>query len=112
VRGFLLHSYGGSLEVARSLSKLGAFFSISGYFAHDRKDAQREIFKIIPLERLLVETDAPDMLPPPQLISHPAGEANDPRNLPKIYEFAARLFNQPDDTFAARVETNFKSLFC
>lgn len=111
-RGFLLHSYGGSAEMARSLAKIGAFFSTSGYFAQDRKAAQRDVFKSIPLDRLLVETDAPDMLPPPQLISHPGGEVNDPRNLPKIYDFAARLLNQPHDAFAVRVETNFKSLFC
>jgi TatD DNase family protein len=111
-RGFLLHSYGGSAETARALAKLGAFFSISGYIAHDRKAAQREVFKTIPLDRLLIESDAPDMLPPPQLISHPGGDANDPRNLPNIYEFAARLFNQPHDAFAARIEANFKSLFC
>jgi TatD DNase family protein len=112
VRGFLLHSYGGSAEMARSLAKLGAFFSISGYFAHERKGDQREVFKTIPIDHMLVETDAPDMLPPPQLISHSAGDANDPRNLPKIYEFAARLFNQRDAAFAARIEANFKSLFC
>jgi TatD DNase family protein len=111
-RGFLLHSFGGSAEVARSLAKLGAFFSISGYFARDQKAAQREIFKTIPLDRILVETDAPDMLPPPQLISHPAGDVNDPRNLPKIYEFAAGVFGMPLEAFAGRVETNFTSLFC
>lgn len=111
-RGFLLHSYGGSAEMARSLSKLGAFFSISGYFAHDRKLAQREVFKTIPRDRLLIETDAPDMLPPPQLISYPTGDANDPRNLSKIYDFAADLFRMPRDEFTARIEANFKSLFC
>jgi TatD DNase family protein len=111
-RGFLLHSFGGSAEVARSLAKVGASFSISGHFAHDRKAAQREIFKTIPLDQILVETDAPDMLPPPKLISHSAGEVNDPRNLPKSYEFAASIFGMPVQTFAERVETNFTSLFC
>jgi TatD DNase family protein len=110
-RGFLLHSFGGSVETARSLGKLGGYFSVSGYFAHDRKTTQREIFKKIPVERLLVETDAPDMLPPPNLISHPAGDTNDPRNLPRVYEFAATLAGLPLDAFAKRVETNFNSLF-
>jgi TatD DNase family protein len=109
--GFLIHSFGGSAEIARSLAKLGAFFSFSGYFAHERKEGQREVFKSIPLNRILVETDAPDMLPPPELIAHPNGDANDPRNLPKIYDFAANLFGLPLDKFAAQVEANFKSLF-
>jgi TatD DNase family protein len=110
-RGFLLHSYGGSKEMAASFAKLGVYFSISAYFAHERKSAQREIFKTIPIDRLLVETDAPDMLPPPELIACDSGEANDPRNLPRIYDFAAKLFRKPLDEFASRVETNFKSLF-
>jgi TatD DNase family protein len=110
-RGFLLHSFGGSAETARSLAKLGGYFSISGYFAHDRKAEQREIFKTIPIDRFLVETDAPDMLPPPALITHPAEDANDPRNLPKIYKFAATLVGLPLDRFAKRVEANFNSLF-
>ena len=111
-RGFLLHSYGGSADVARSLAKLGGYFSISGYFAHDRKAQQREIFKTIPIDRFLVETDAPDMLPPPAFITHPSEDANDPRNLPKIYEFAARLVGLPLEAFAKRVEANFNSLLC
>jgi TatD DNase family protein len=110
-RGFLLHSYGGSKEMAASLGKLGAYFSISGYFAHERKGAQRDIFKTISIDRMLIETDAPDMLPPPELIAHDFGEANDPRNLPRIYDFAAKLFRKPLDEFASRVQTNFKSLF-
>ncbi|HUS36242.1 MAG TPA: TatD family hydrolase, partial [Verrucomicrobiae bacterium] len=43
-RGFLLHSYGGSAEMFPTFVKLGAYFSISGYFAHERKAAQREVF--------------------------------------------------------------------
>lgn len=111
-RGFLLHSYGGSAEMIPIFAKLGAYFSISGYFAHERKAAQREAFKRVPMERLLVETDAPDMLPPRELIAQDFGELNDPRNLPRIYNFAARLVGVDANVFAARVETNFKSLFC
>jgi TatD DNase family protein len=112
VRGILLHSYGGSAEMAASFTKLGGYFSMSGYFAQERKAAQREIFKTIPLDRMLVETDAPDMLPPHELVSHEFGERNDPRNLPRIYDFAANLFGIPLSQFAERVAANFKSLFC
>ena len=111
-RGFLLHSFGGSQEMAATFAKVGAFFSVSGYFAHERKAVQREVFKTIPVERVLVETDAPDMLPPRELIAQEFGELNDPRNLPRIYEFAANLFGMPTGDFAGRIEANFKSLFC
>jgi TatD DNase family protein len=109
-RGFLLHSYGGSAEMIPVFTKLGAYFSFSGYFAHKRKAAQREVFQKIPLEHLLIETDAPDMLPPPELQSIPA-DFNDPRNITRIYDYAARLWNTPLPRFAAQMEANFKTLF-
>lgn len=62
--GFLLHSYGGSVEMLKPLADLGAYFSFPGYFAHERKTRQRETFRHVPPDRLLVETDAPDQLPP------------------------------------------------
>src|SRR5688500_16990389 len=40
--GFLLHSYGGPAEMVQPFAELGGYFSISGYFAHDRKQRQRE----------------------------------------------------------------------
>ncbi|MBI5775633.1 MAG: TatD family hydrolase, partial [Verrucomicrobia bacterium] len=59
-RGFLLHSYGGPAEMVAPLAKLGAYFSFPGYYAHERKARQRETFKLVPADRLLIETDAPD----------------------------------------------------
>jgi TatD DNase family protein len=63
-RGFLLHSYGGPQEMVKPLADLGAYFSLPGYFAHERKHRQRETFRHVPRERLLLETDAPDQLLP------------------------------------------------
>ena len=61
---FLMHSFGGSIETARRLIPPGAFFSFSGYFLHGRKSAAIEVFRQLPRDRILLETDAPDMLPP------------------------------------------------
>lgn len=109
-RGFLIHSYGGSAEMIPVFSKLGAYFSFSGYFAHERKASQREVFKQIPLERLLLETDAPDMLPPRELQVVP-GEVNDPRNIARVYGYAAGLLEVPLAELGVRVEQNFAMLF-
>ncbi len=109
-RGFLLHSYGGSLEMLPSFTRLGAYFSISGYFAHERKAAQRLVFQKIPADRLLVETDAPDMLPPAALQTSPSA-LNDPRNLAAIYRFAATLRGEPESDFAQKIAANFNRLF-
>ncbi len=62
--GFVLHSYGGPQEMIDPLAELGAYFSLPGYFAHERKSKQREAFWHVPPERLLLETDAPDQLLP------------------------------------------------
>ena len=82
---FLLHSYGGSLETARRLIPLGAYFSISGPFLHARKAAALEVCRHLPRERILLETDAPDMLPPDACVTNPLDQAlNHPANLPAI----------------------------
>lgn len=84
-RGFLLHSFGGSKEVAHQLLDMGAYFSFSGYFLIERKQNVRDTFSSLPLDKILLETDAPDMLPPEDLIRYPMSEnANHPANLPEI----------------------------
>jgi TatD DNase family protein len=90
---FLMHSFGGSIETARRLLPLGAFFSFSGHFLHPRKDVVLEVFRRLPRERILLETDAPDMLPPVEVISHPLPDnSNHPANLAAIGRaLAARL---------------------
>ncbi len=115
-RGFLLHSFGGSTETMERLAPLGAYFSLPGYFAHERKSKQRETFLRVPPDRLLIETDAPDQLPPPALVTHALAGAdgkplNHPANLRAIYKFAADLFGEPLEQFTGRVENNFSRFF-
>jgi TatD DNase family protein len=115
-RGFLLHSYGGSKELVAPLAKLGAYFSFPGYFMHERKTRQREAFAAVPLDRLLIETDAPDQLPPDSANHFPLRDANDkplnhPANLRAIYEFMAQERTLPLEKFAAQMEENFRRLF-
>ncbi len=83
---FLLHSFGGSPELVKRLSAIGAYFSFSGYFLHPRKAKVLGAFTTVPEDRLLLETDAPDMLPPEEFITHRAPEGNHPANLPRIAE--------------------------
>jgi len=128
--GFLLHSYGGPEEMIKPFADLGAYFSLPGYYAHERKARQRETFRHVPSQRLLIETDAPDqMLPETRSaergvqndpvtatiysLNDPAsGKAlNHPANLRAVYEFAAGLFGESVETLAVRVEQNFLRLF-
>lgn len=129
-RGFLLHSYGGPEEMVAPLAKLGAYFSLPGYFAHERKHRQRAAFKEVPRDRLLIETDAPDQCLPvagagTEAASNVPGGVeryalhdpasgkpiNHPANLAAVYEFAAGLVGEPVEVLAEQVEANFRRLF-
>jgi len=116
-RGFLLHSYGGPKEMVEPLARLGAYFSIPGYFALERKMRQRETFACVPRERLLIETDAPDQGLPPERIEHSLFDPHTrqpiyhPANLAAVYRFAAEVRKEPLETLATQVEENFQKLF-
>jgi TatD DNase family protein len=115
--GFLLHSYGGPAEMVKAFAALGAYFSLPGYYAHERKQRQRETFRQIPLERFLIETDAPDQSLPEDRNKFPLPNAeggaplNHPANLGAVYAFAAELREMPLAELAGRVEANFRRLF-
>ena len=116
-RGFLLHSYGGPVEMVPGFVKLGAYFSISPYFFHERKAQQLATFRHVPLDRLLLETDAPDMWPPEALNLHLLQNAdgkpiNDPANIELVYSEVAKLRGISTEDLAAQIEQNFTRLFC
>jgi TatD DNase family protein len=114
--GFLLHSYGGPTEMVPKFAELGGYFSISGYFAREHKEKQREVFRMVPLDRILVETDAPDMALPAErdrynLTVENGGVINHPANIIEVYKFAAELYRFPLEEFAMVVERNFLRFF-
>ena len=99
-----------------AFTKLGAYFSFPGYFLHERKLRQREAFKKVPPDRLLIETDAPDQLLPDANILHPLAGVhgkplNHPANLPAVYAGLAEFLGEKVETLAARVEQNFLRVF-
>jgi TatD DNase family protein len=111
-RGFLLHSFGGSEELVKRLADLGAWFSFSGYFLQTRKAKVLEAYRAVPRERLLVETDAPDMLPPeefrvevlPEKVNHPA-------NLVRIVEGLAEALGMEAGELGRLTEANARRFF-
>ncbi len=116
-RGFLLHAYAGSAELVQPFADLGAYFSFNGAFLDSKRESQRNTFKAIPLDRLLVETDAPAM---PlrsawRLYNLPARPdtttVNHPANIAAVYAGLAAFLGLRVDQLAARVEENFSRLF-
>lgn len=111
---YLLHSYGGSKELVDALAKKGAYFSISGYFAQKRKKNLWPALRAIPEDRLLIETDAPDMAGPTEICEYSVSgdaKANHPRNVEGVYRFVARLRGVGEAPLARQVEANFERLF-
>ncbi len=116
-RGFLLHAYSGSAEMVKPFADLGAYFSFNGSFLEARHAAKQATFKLIPADRLLVETDAPAMRPPashekfPPLATPEGAVANHPANIAAIYAGLAELRGVSIESLAAQVEANFTRLF-
>ncbi|MEN9847076.1 MAG: hypothetical protein RIS36_2223 [Pseudomonadota bacterium] len=115
-KGFLLHSYSGPRELVDSFVDLGAYFSLAPAFLAPERRAKLETFRIIPLDRILLETDAPDQGPTPEMDLYRgddcrAHKINHPGNIQLVYRGMAHLVGLSHDELAARMRENFKRLF-
>lgn len=71
--GFVMHCFSSSVEVAREILKLGGYLSLSGTVTFKNARNLVEVAKMVPLDRILVETDAPYLAPEPN-----RGRRNEP----------------------------------
>lgn len=116
-RGFLLHSYGGSAELAREFAALGAYFSFNGYFLGERHTGKRDVFRSIPEGRLLAETDAPAMPLPERYRTHTlpgladGNPLNHPANIGAVYVGLAEIRAIPIEELSRTLARNFFRLF-
>ncbi len=115
-RGFLLHAYGGPVDFVSELESLGAYFSFNGNFLG--RPRKMPPFLLVSPDRLLVETDAPDMRPPPvfrslsQVLDCQGQELNHPANLPFVYAELAKQRRVSLSEMAEGIEENFNRFFC
>lgn len=106
---FLLHSYGGPQEMVNEWVKRGAYFSLSGYFFRKDKTAKLSVFESIPPDRILLETDAPDMAFGKELARyHREGLGNHPANLEVVYESYARWSGSSLSKVKESIRENFE----
>jgi len=114
-RGFLLHSFGGPERLIEPLVELGAYFSISPYFAHPHKARNLQIFGQLPLQRLLIETDSPDMSPPAiegaQLLPGDQAQLNHPANLGLSLQLLAGVCRMDSESLSRQLADNHRRLF-
>ena len=106
--GVVMHSFGGSLEMAESLMKYGVYFSFSAAITNPASLRAAAVVRSIPLERMLLETDAPDGMP-----YNMRGDCrpNEPANLTVAAKRIAELKGIPVEKVADVTTDNAKRVF-
>ena len=102
----VVHSFSGSREQAGQLWKLGFLIGIGGPLTYERARRLRGIVATMPLEYLLLETDAPD-----QPLSGHRGARNEPAHLVEVLDTVARLREVDGAVVAAATTANAVRLF-
>ena len=104
--GGVFHCFTEDRETAWRAVELGFYVSFSGILTFKNAVELREIAAELPLERLLVETDAPYLAPVPH-----RGKLNEPAYVRHVAEELARVRNMPLDALAEATTANFRRLF-
>lgn len=104
--GGVLHCFTESLQMAEEALELGFYVSISGIVTFRNADALRDVVRNLPLERLLIETDAPWLAPVPH-----RGKENEPAYVVEVARCVAALKGVSVERVAEQTRENFYSLF-
>lgn len=105
-RGGIVHAFAGSYEEAREYIKLGFRLGLGGAATWPQAKRLRKVVAELPLEAIVLETDAPDMAP-----SMHAHQRNSPEYLPDICNALARLRDMDAAELAEASSRNAEQLF-
>ena len=107
----LCHGFTGSRSEVQECLDLGLFIGITGWVCDERRGLElRELLPAIPAERLLLETDAPYLLPR-DLKPKPASRRNEPAYLPHILASVAAWRGEEAQWLEAQTDANVRALF-
>ena len=104
--GGVMHCFTGSLEMAQQCLDLGFYISFSGIVTFRNADELREVAKMVPEDRMLIETDAPYLTPVPK-----RGRPNHPALVKHVAEHIAEQRGVTFEQIARVTSTNFQRLF-
>ncbi len=102
----VMHCFSSGAALAEAALELGFYLSMSGIAAFPRSQELRDIFAAAPVDRILVETDAPYLAPPPH-----RGKRNEPAYTAHTARVGADVFGMDYADFAAQTQANFERLF-
>jgi len=104
--GCVMHCFSSGADLGRAMLDLGFYLSMSGIATFPKSQELRDIFAAAPLDRILVETDAPYLAPPPH-----RGKRNEPAFTALTARKGAEIFDMDYSDFAAQTQANFDRLF-
>lgn len=104
--GGVIHGFSGSYEMAMQFIAQGFYLGVGATISYARAQKTRAAFKRVPLQWLLLETDAPDMP-----LSGRQGQRNSPGYIPEIAQCLAQLRAEPLELIAAQTTQNTRRLF-
>lgn len=102
----VMHSFSGDLATAEACLDLGLYVSFAGMITFRRNDALRAVAKAVPLDRILIETDAPYLAPMPH-----RGKRNEPAYVAHTVAVLAEAGGLSVDEFAEVTTANARRLF-
>jgi len=99
--GFVMHCFSSSVEIAKEILKLGGYISLSGTVTFKNAKNLVEVAKLVPLDRILIETDSPYLSPEPN-----RGRRNEPANVRFVAQKIADIKEISINKFAEIVLDN------
>ena len=102
----VVHCYTGGPEFARKLLDRGLYLSFSGILTFRNADMLREVARLVPADRLLIETDSPFLAPVPK-----RGQRNEPAFVVHVAELLATLRGVTLEELADQTKANAERLF-
>lgn len=102
----VMHCFTESLEVAHAAIEMGFYISFSGIVTFKSAKELQAVARVVPIERMLIETDSPYLAPVPM-----RGKTNEPGFVRHVAEFLSDLKGIPLPDLAQATTANFRSLF-
>ncbi len=105
-RGGVMHCFGGTAAMAESLMELGFLISFAGNITFKKVENLRDAARVVPLDKLLIETDCPYLAPVPF-----RGKRNEPMFVTETAKFLAEFYGVKLEELANQTTQNFLDFF-
>ena len=104
--GGILHCFTSTLDHAKRGLDMGFLISFAGNSTYPKAQSIRDVAKVLPVDRVLIETDAPFLAPQPF-----RGKRNEPAYVAEVAKTLANVRNLPPEEIAATTASNFRRFF-